>query len=91
MSEPPCPLFHPEKTELLPPSIPRFLAPISLRLRSALIRPCSHAGEMTEGREREGEREGRKRRHGGEGGEKEMTALQQVWRIGSEGKGRVLF
>lgn len=74
---PPCvPLFR------IPPPPRSSSPPISLRLRSALIRPCSHAGEMTEG----GREGGRKRRHSREGGEKEMTGLQQVWRIGSEGE-----
>lgn len=44
---------------------------LSLRLHPALIRPCSHAGKMTE----RGKREWR----GRERGEKDVTAPQQVW------------
>lgn len=74
VTEPPCPLFHPEKAEIFP-----LHPPVSLRLHPALIRPCSHAGKMTERGKRE--RRGRGRQ------EKEMTAPQQVWRIGEEGEG----
>ena len=50
VTEPSCPLFHPEKTEILPlhpaqtPSPP--LSPSAST--PALIRPCSRTGKMTE-------------------------------------------
>lgn len=58
VSEPPCPLVHPEKTEItphtpLPPTHHQPAPPSPSRLRSALIRPCSQAGKMTERRRRE--------------------------------------
>lgn len=77
--EQPCPLFHPEKTEIfrLHPAASLSNTPpthLSLRLHPALIRPCSHAGKMTE----RGKREWR----GRERGEKDVTAPQQVWHTG---------
>lgn len=86
VTEQPCPLFHPEKTEIfrLHPASSLSNTPpthLSLRLHPALIRPCSHAGKMTE----RGKREWR----GRERGEKDVTAPQQVWRTGereSEGE-----
>lgn len=65
--------LSPRKTEILPLHLALPLSlypPISLRLHPALIRPCSHAGKMTE--------RGKRGWRGRERGEKEMTAPQQV-------------
>jgi len=83
VTEAPCPFFHPEKQKyslfISPPVLLFLLHPlISLCLHLALIRPCSQAGEMTD--------RGKGEWRGKAGGEKDMTAPQQVWSI-REGEG----